>query len=751
MDIEQLAGTKLGNYEIESLLGRGGMGVVYKARQISLDRIVALKILPPSLGSDSSFVKRFMREAHAVAKLDHSNIVQIHDITEEQGFHFFSMQYVKGNTLEALLKKKKRLNVDEAIRIIVQVALAIEHAHENKIIHRDIKPSNIILDDSGNVKVTDFGLAKAADDRSKVTKSGALIGTLGYMSPEQCRGEKLGFNTDIYSLGVVLYEMLTGQEPFHGDSAPDLIHKIIYEEPTDAGSLNPEISPGLTMVIHRAMAKDKDKRYANISELLRDLQDLEGHTPATTIERQELSPSIAVLPFINMSADPEQEYFCDGLSEELINALTQMGDLHVIARTSAFSFKNKDVDIYEIGRKLKVATILEGSVRKAGNRIRITAQLVDTESGHHLWSERYDRELDDVFAIQDEITSAIVERLSPKLIAGEEPGYIKHRIVDPEAYILYFKGRWFWDKLTQKGILKAIKLFESAIEKDPGYAPAFAALAHSYCTLPLTSSFSPKQVYPKAKKAALKAIELDDTLADAHASLAHIMVHYDWDWHAAEEEYRRAIELNPGCAMAHYVYSSFLKYMGRYEESLREITHALELDPLSLQKNALAALAYCYNSKTDKAIEIAQKTIKMDPSYSYAHVVLGYIYFRELMIDESLAEFKKCRNLSKTEILPGTECAIGIIAALKGNTDEARQILDSFIQRADEHYFSPYYIAAMHFVLGRVDDGFSWLEKAYEERDYFLVNLKTERIFDALGVNSDPRFISMLSRMNFPT
>jgi serine/threonine protein kinase len=525
MDIEQLAGSRLRNYEVESLLGRGGMGVVYKALQVNLDRHVALKILSPHLGPDASFVRRFMREARAIAKLDHSNIVQIHDIAEEEGLHFFSMQYVEGRTLDTILKEKGRLDVDEAIRIVIQAAQGIGHAHKNDIIHRDIKPSNIIVDNFGNVKVMDFGLARAADDRTKVTQSGALIGTLGYMSPEQCRGEQLDFRTDIYSLGVVLYEMLTGKDAFDADSIPALIHKIVYEEPYDVRSLNPDVPPGLSAVLSRAMAKHKEERYTSISEFLRDFGSFENlelgeHIPGNelrstkpmtmparedaeelfadpetvkygaSISTESSSPSIAVLPFVNMSADPEQDYFCDGLAEELINALTHIQDLKVIARTSAFSFKGKNVNVRDIGRELDVGMILEGSVRKAGNKVRITAQLVDTVKGHHLWSERYDRPIDDIFAIQDEITLVIVDILKPTLMGGEKERLIKRQNVDLEAYRLYLKGRWFWDKLTEQGFLKAVEFFELAIKKDPDYAPAYAGLADTYCTLPLTYNVS---------------------------------------------------------------------------------------------------------------------------------------------------------------------------------------------------------------------------------------------------------------------
>jgi serine/threonine protein kinase len=382
MDIDHLAGTRLGNYEIESLLGQGGMGVVYKARQVNLDRPVALKILPPTLSSDQSFVKRFKREARAVARLSHPNIIQIFDITEAKDLHFFSMEFVGGRTLDKVLEEKGKLEPDEAIRIISQAALALEHAHKNNIIHRDIKPSNIIIDRSGNVKVMDFGLARAADDRSKVTQSGTLIGTLGYMSPEQCRGEELDFRTDIYSLGVVLYEMLTGKAPFDAPNEVALIHKIISKIPQLISSHRSDIPISLISIVEKAMRKDPQIRYQNAKEFIDDLET--AKTRAMSMQKQ--SPSIAVLPFVNMSADPEQEYFCDGLAEEIINALTQIEDLHVVARTSAFFFKGKDVKIRDIGKELHVETVLEGSVRRAGNRVRITAQLVKVDDGYHLWS-----------------------------------------------------------------------------------------------------------------------------------------------------------------------------------------------------------------------------------------------------------------------------------------------------------------------------------------------------------------------------
>ncbi|UCD57201.1 MAG: protein kinase, partial [Candidatus Hydrogenedentota bacterium] len=675
MDIDRLAGTKLGNHEIESLLGRGGMGVVYKARQISLDRPVALKILPPALSSDISFVKRFQREARAVAKLSHPNIMQVFDIAEEQGLHFFSMEYVQGRTLDQVLKEKGRLDFDEAAQIITQAAQGIEHAHENKILHRDIKPSNIILDRRGNVKVMDFGLARIAEDPSKLTQSGTLMGTLDYMSPEQCRGEELGSRTDIYSLGVVLYEMLTGRVPFDAPNEAALIYKIVHDTPADIRALSPDVPPILSAIVERATAKDKEDRYPNISEFLKDVRSA-SILASPNAPEEEASPSIAVLPFADMSYEKDQEYFCDGIAEELINALTQLEDLRVIARTSAFSFKDEKVDVHEIGKRLNVQTVLEGSVRKAGNRLRITAQLVDTSGGHHLWSERYDRNLGDVFAIQDEITVAIVDKLRPKLLKGEKARLARRQTVDLEAYSLYLKGRFFWNKRTEEGLRKAIEYFEKGIEIDPEYALLYAGLADTYSNLPFYSASLSTEVFPLAKQAALKALQLDDALAEAHASLAFIKTLYDWDWEGAEREFRRAIELNPGYATAHHWYAIYLAYQSRFDEAISEVKEAVELDPLSLTINAFVGMMFSQARQYDRAIAALEKTLELDPGFLLAHRFLGLAYLRNSRYEEALEKFEMEKDVSRGWNLDW-EHMIGVTYALMGRKGEAQKVLDN--------------------------------------------------------------------------
>ncbi len=745
MDIERLAGTKLGSYEIESLLGRGGMSVVYKARQVNLDRPVALKILPPTLSSDASFVKRFKREARAVAKLSHSNIIQIFDITEDKDLHFFSMEYVEGKTLDKVLEEKGKLEPGEAVKIISQAARALEHAHRSNIIHRDVKPSNIILDNYGNVKVMDFGLARAADDRSKVTQSGTLIGTLGYMSPEQCRGEELDFRTDIYSLGVVLYEMLTGTAPFDAPNEAAMIHKIINEDPAEAKKLDPNIPADIDATVSRAISKEREKRYASISEFLGNIQQLERSTLSMSVAGGKSIPSIAVLPFVNMSADPDQEYFCDGLAEEIINALTHIGNLKVIARTSAFSFRGKDVDVRDIGRKLDVGTVLEGSVRKAGNRLRITAQLVDTSGGHHLWSERYDRELDDVFAIQDEITLAIVDNLKPRLLQGEKDRLVRRQPVDLEAYNLYLEGNYFASKVWPGAIAKAIDCFEQAIEKAPDYALPYAALAGAYLGNYFYNPLPPKEVFPIAKESVLKALRIDDTVAEAHVYFANILSNYDWKWEQAEKEYKKALELNPADALVHQWYSRHLMVVGRTEESIDQILHACSLDPLSIIVNLWRGSVALIVDDNDTAIELGEKMIQLDPNTVYARSVIGWAYLQKSMHEEAVTAFEKEKEIW-SDVNPILDTWIGAGYGMMGRKEKTKRILDSFHELESKMYIPPSCFASLYFAVGNNDEGFRWLDKAYEERDNLLALLKLFGVFDP--VRSDPRYKTLITKMN---
>jgi serine/threonine-protein kinase len=788
MDIEQLVGTKLGNYEIQNLLGRGGMGVVYKARQISLDRSVALKILPPSLSSDSSFVKRFQREAQAVAQLDHPNIVQIHDIAKAKGLHFFSMQYVEGRTLDEVLKERGRLDADEAVRIITQAAQGIEHAHKNGIIHRDIKPSNIILDDSGNAKVMDFGLARSTEERSKLTESGTLMGTLDYMSPEQCRGEKLDGRTDIYSLGVALYEALAGRTPFEAPNEAALINKIVNEDMPDIQTLNPDVPITLSKIIFKALAKDKETRYNEIGVLLEDLRSCakalepakatkpidmdmpvrirrnrmgiaagilvlaglciigilffrEPKEPATTPKGETYS-SIAVLPFDNMSSEPDQEHFCDGMAEELSNALSYVKDLRVISRTSASSVKEQNLDVREIGKRLNVEVVLQGSVRKAGNRLRITAQLVDTDGGHQLWSERFDREIEinDIFALQDEISQAIVDNLT----STSRPAVPKKRTpIDPELYDLYLRGSHLcWEISTEESLRKSIEYFEQVIEKAPDYAPAYSGLANSYHFLQYYGAMSTMEVSPKTTTAALKAIELDDTIAHAYTTLAWDKMIRDYDWEGAEKDFERAIKINPNYARAHSFYAYYLNNTSQSERAIREMRKALELDPLSSIINWGMGSMLLDSGQYDKGIEVLEKAIELNPNYAATRNYLGWAYELTGRYEEALREYRKyCKIMGYQNTI-----GMGTTYAKMGRIDEAQRILESWLEQSEEGYVQPTDIAFLYVVLGDKDRGFEWLERAYNERDVGLLSIKVDQ--DLASIRSDPRYIALLRKMN---
>ncbi len=775
-----MIGTTISHYKILEKLGEGGMGVVYKAEDTKLERTVALKILPPHLSSDASFLKRFKREARAVAKLSHSNIIQIFDIAEDNDLHFFSMEYVEGETLDKVLEKKGKFEPSEAVRIISQVALALEHAHKHNIIHRDVKPSNVIIDGSGNAKVLDFGLARAADDRSKVTQSGTLIGTLGYMSPEQCRGEELDFRTDVYSLGVVLYEMLTGKPPFDAPNEVAMIHKIVSEEPIPVEELRPDVPSELTAVVSRAMAKDRDSRFRTTSEFLDGLGKKERGdgrrlrlAPSWKSKRIGVRPvamgiaamgiciaaiaflgrqkeekafsSIAVLPFVDMSAEKDQEYFCDGISEELINALARFTNLKVVARTSAFSFKGRNVTISDIGKKLNVDTVLEGSIRKAGNRLRITTQLVKVSDGFHLWSEQYDRDVEDIFAVQEEISRAIVKKLRVRLADGEQAVLAKRPVVDHEIYDLYLQGRFFFHKGTEEDIEKAIQYFEQAIEKAPDYAQAYAGLADCYHYLPIFGYVPTSEVYPKAKQAALTALEIDDTLAEAHVSLGNIRMFFDWDWENAGREFQRALELNPGGAMARHWHAFYLLSMGRVDAAVEEMQKAVELDPLSLFINRGMGIMFLYAARFDEGIEVLKKGIEMDPDYPATHYWLGWMYYCKSMYEEAVAEMEYERKIAGT-LNPRDEGAVASFYARIGRKDEARKVLNDLLERSEEVYVPANVIAELYLRLGETDQAFHWLNKAADERDIWLSLIKGDTLYD--DFRSDPRYEALLKRMN---
>jgi TolB-like protein/tetratricopeptide (TPR) repeat protein len=739
-----MIGRTTSHYTILEKLGGGAMGVVYKAKDLKLERLVALKFLPPELTGNPESKARFIQEAHAASALDHPNICTIHYIEDtDDGQMFMVMAYYEGETLKRKIQRGP-LRLQEALDIAIQTAHGLAKAHQRGIVHRDIKPANLMITKDGVVKIVDFGLAKLAWGKD-LSGSGTIMGTVDYMSPEQAQGETVDRRTDIWSLGAVLYEMVTGQRPFKGDNPQAVIYSVLNATPRPMAALRTDLPMGLELVVNKTLDKNPVSRYQLAQDILLDLKKLKkGLKPKKAQSaKDEPQPSIAVLPFANLSADPDQEYFCDGMAEEIINALTQVEGLRVVARTSAFAFRGKKVDIREIGRKLNVETLVEGSVQRAGNRVRVTTQLVNVADGYHLWSAKYDREMEDVFAIQDEISLAIVGKLKVKLLGKEKARLMKHHTLDLDAYHLYLKGRFFWNKRTEKGLKKGVEYFEHAIQKDPNYALAYTGVADSYNILGFYSVLRPKEAFPRAKTAAKKALEIDETIAEAHTSLAFAQLFYDWNWSAAEREFHHAFQLNPGYATAHHWYAEYLSFMGRLDEAIAEAKRALGFGPLTLIINALTSWVFYYARQYDQAIRQSQKTLELDREFVPAIFWLGLAYEQKGLFEKAEAQLHKAISLSERS--PLILAALGGLYAAWGKRGEAQNVLEELKQTSDHVYVTPYYISAICAGLGDKDQAFEWLEKAYRERDNWLVYLKIDPIWD--GVRADSRFTALLKKV----
>lgn len=743
-----MIGKSISHYRILEKLGGGGMGVVYKAQDTKLKRTVALKLLPPELTRDPDAKQRFIQEAQMASALDHPNICNIHEVDEtDDGQIFICMACYQGETVREKIKREP-LKLEEAIGIAIQVAQGLGKAHSQRIVHRDIKPANIFITGDGQAKIMDFGLAKLAG-QVRLTKIGTTAGTVAYMSPEQARGEEVDHRTDIWSLGVVLYEMLNGELPFKGDYEQAVVYSILNEEPEPVRGVPTAVSTQLQVVVSKAIAKSPDQRYQNAENILLDLRKLRKQLESIILKEEpptkKAQPSIAVLPFTDMSPNKDQEYFCDGMAEEIINALTHIEGLRVVARTSAFSFRGKEVDVREIGRKLSVETLLEGSVRKAANRIRITAQLVNVADGYHIWSEKYDRNKEDIFAIQDEISLAIVSKLKVKLLGGEKENLVRRYTDNIEAYNLYLKGRYFWSKRTEKGLKKGIEYFEHANEKDPDYALAHVGLADSYSLLCSYHILAPKESIPKARSAAMRAIEAHDALAEAYEALAHVRILHDWSWLDAEREFKRAIQVNPGYATAHQRYSLLLTVMGQLSEAIAEIKRAQELDPLSLIINTDVGLIFYIAHQYGQAVEQCRNVIEMDPNFGVAHFALGLAYEQKGAYKEAIAELQKAITASGgITVMTG---ALGHAYAVSGKRDKAQKVLDESKELSKQRYVSPYSIATIYVGLGEKDQAFEWLRKAYEDRSVWLIHLHLKADPRLDGLRSDPRFTALLKKM----
>jgi serine/threonine-protein kinase len=815
------------------------MGEVYLAHDPRLERSVALKVLPEALATDARRMRRFIQEAKTTSSLNHPNLLTIYEIGQEGPIHFIATEFVDGVTLREYMRTP--LQLTETLRIVIQIAEALAAAHEAGVVHRDIKPENIMLRRRDSiVKVLDFGLAKLTEEALEPeisdpdastqflrTEPNVILGTMRYMSPEQARGLPVDARTDIWSTGVVLYEMIAHQMPFNGPTTSDLLVSILDREPPLLTESVPDIPHELLRIIRKTLTKDREKRYHSIKDLAVDLEslrwDLEvsqernrsgtatapprlthaervttgetASTVTTPIEggaypSQELSSaghivagirqsnkaalvavagvlvlilsgayfyfsrsrentidSIAVLPFVNVDGDPDMEYLSDGITESLTDSISQLPNLSVIAHSSVFRYKGRNPDPQTVGKELGVRALLTGRITQRGDRLVISAELVDVGNNRRLWGGQYDRRQSDILAIQSEISREISEQLRSRLTNEEQKRLTKHYTENTEAYQDYLKGRYYWNKRTGEDIKRAIDYFNQAIEKDPSYALAYVGLADCYIVIPNYSDVSTQEAYIKAKAAATKALEIDDSLAEAHTSLGGIKSDFEWDFAGAEKELKRALTLNPNYATAHHWYAQFLSTMGRHDEAIAEIKRAQSLDPLSLIINAVAGDTYTKARQYDLAIDQLRKTIEMDKNFSRAYRFLGNVYIEKEMYTEAIAAYRTAdgvagRGLERTDALQQAFAA-------GGSDGYWKKQLDFLKADSEKGALLDYAIASVYARLGDKEQAINWLEKAFRSHDPYLVYLKIDRPFDSL--RSDARVVDLMRRVALPS
>ena len=771
-----MIGKIISHYRILEELGRGGMGVVYKAEDVKLDRSVAIKVLSPHLSADEKAVARFVHEAKAASALDHANIGTIYEIDDTpNGETFIAMAYYEGETLRERIDRGG-MELDETLGIIEQVTRGLERAHEAGIVHRDIKPSNIIMTRHGEAKVIDFGLAKLTGG-TKLTKEGSTFGTAAYMSPEQALGEETDQRSDIFSLGVIFYEMLAGERPFRGEHESALLYEIVHEKHKPLRDLEIDIDPAIESIIDRVLAKDRNERYEGVSEFATDLVALrEGRlsdlktassmhkriptrrsllvvgvvavaiiitTLYIKIWREETIDSIAVLPLENMSDDEGEDYFVDGMTDELISRLARIGGLKVISRTSVMQYRGSSKPLPEIAGELNVKTVLEGSVLRIGNRVRIAVKLIHAGTDRSMWAESYERDIHDILQLQSEVALDIARNIKIELTSFDREEITGNLAVSTEAHEAYLKGRYYVDQRTPDALNKGLKYFELSIEEDSSYALAYAGIADTYLILAAYSLEDPDYIYPRARQAALKAIELDGRLAEAHTSLAIVKWYYEWEFDEAEREFKRAVALNPNYTRAHHWYALYLSFLERHEEAIAEMRKAQSVDPVSLIVNAALGLVYYYADRYSEALDQSTQTLEMDDQFFPAYTVQGRAYTRMDRYREAIEAFDKVIEISGRR-----SSVLSLIAhplASSGDIKKAEELYDELMERSSKEYISPFDMAVLTMALGRKEETLDWLERAYNEKTFDIMSMNAEPLLNDLRV--EPRFIELTDKI----